>query len=390
MDASERPRAAIVHTPAAGDYHLGPGHPLDPVRVELALDLVRACGLLTPAGPVDLLRPETLDEEDLLLVHDAAYVETVKAASAAPESFEPRMGLGTGDNPVAVGIHETSLAICSCAAGAVAMVLDGREDRTFAISGGLHHAHRARAAGFCVYNDPAVAIAMALREHPDLRIMYLDIDAHHGDGVQEAFYDEPRVLTVSLHESGRFLFPGTGMPEESGGPGAPGSAVNVPMPPLADGTCYQSVFEAVVEPVARAWRPDLLVAQCGCDAHHADPLTHLGLTIDDFGELYRRIVALAEEHCAGKLTALGGGGYGLYSTVPRAWTLLTCVLAGIDPPNGLPEAWRRESATLSGAEAPRTLTTDRFELSPERRALVQEQTAEAIAALAGRGIPGLA
>lgn len=351
----------LVYSDAMAGYDLGSGHPLKPERFTLAVDLMRAYGLLADAGgPVAVVSPEEpLADEALALVHDLAYIETVRESSADPGRFtwRTRHGIGPGDTPAAPGLHDAAALIAAGTTMALRRVLDGDgTERPFAVAGGLHHAHRDRAAGFCVYNDPAIAIAVALRDHPGLRVAYLDIDAHHGDGVQEAFDDTPDVLTISLHESGRYLYPGTGREVETGTGSGEGFALNVPLPPFANGACYALAFDEVVAPALASFHPDVLVAQCGVDAHHADPLTHLALTLTDYRDLYERITELADAHCAGRLVCTGGGGYGTYSAVPRAWTLLAATLAEAELPEALPEEWRERSAALSGQRAPATLT----------------------------------
>jgi len=306
----------------------------------------------------------------------------VKRASADPRAFVPSHGLGTADNPVFEGMHEVSALIVGGGIEGIAAVLDGRCRRTFNIAGGLHHAQRDRASGFCVYNDPAVAIAWALRENPDARVAYVDVDAHHGDGVQNAFYDTDRVLTLSVHESGQYLFPDTGFVSDIGAGAGEGFAVNVPMPPLAGDGCYHEVLERVIAPALRAYRPDILVAQCGCDNHHEDPLTHLALTLPGYRTLVHDLFALADEVCDGRIAACGGGGYGVYRTVPRAWTCVLAELLGEMLPEELPEAWRAQDSAASGAEAPRLLTADdEFELSEPREAKVTAETDGGIAGL---------
>jgi acetoin utilization protein AcuC len=249
----------------------------------------------------------------------------------------PERGLGPGeDTPAFKGMHDASALVCGATIAAVAAVTSGRFERAFSPAGGLHHAHRDRAAGFCVYNDCAVAIAAALDADPSLRVVYLDIDAHHGDGVQEAFYEQPRVLTISLHEDGRYLYPGTGSFRERGRGDGEGSAINVPMPPYATSECYTLAFDDVVAPAIGAFGPDLIVAQCGADAHWSDPLTNLDMTLSGFESMYRRIVGLADAVCGGRVVACGGGGYAWEHVVPRAWTLLAADLAEVRLPETLP------------------------------------------------------
>jgi len=235
--------------------------------------------------------------------------------------------------------------------------VSGDSARAFAPAGGLHHAHRDHAAGFCVYNDPAVAIARALSRRPNLRIAYVDIDAHHADGVQEAFYDEPRVLVISIHEDGRYLFPGTGCYREHGAGEGLGTTVNVPMPPYAGPDSYRLVFDQVVAPLVRSFAPDVMVTQNGADAHWSDPLTSLGMTIPGYETLFDRLSALSDELCGGRLVALGGGGYSWLTVVPRVWTLLAASLLDLDLPDEIPAEWQERVRALGG-EPPARLRDD--------------------------------
>jgi acetoin utilization protein AcuC len=231
-------------------------------------------------------------------------------------------------------------------------VLEGRVQHAFNPGGGLHHAMPGRAAGFCVYNDPALAIDWLLRNGAE-RVAYVDVDVHHGDGVERAFVDDPRVLTVSLHESGRFLFPGTGEPDDIGGPGALGSVVNVPLAPQTAGAVWLDAFDAVVGPLVRAFAPDVLVTQLGCDTHVSDPLAHLSLTLDDLSVIYRRLHELAHDVCEGRWVATGGGGYQLVRVVPLAWTLAFAEMAGVPAPVETPMPWRELVVARLGVTPPR-------------------------------------
>lgn len=327
---------AFAYTPALDGYNLGPDHPFRPERVSRAVSLMEEHGLIAEGA----LRPiafEAASREDLLRVHSAGYIAVVERASGPGGLWPPQAGIGPGDTPAFPGMHDAAALICGATSAALKAVTSGSHVRGFSPAGGLHHAHRDYASGFCVYNDIAVAIAGALDREPGLRIAYIDIDAHHGDGVQDIFYEEPRVLTISLHEDGRFLFPGTGSLTERGSGAGDGYAVNVPLPPYATPACYLLAFDEVVNPAIRAFEPSVLVAQCGADAHWSDPLTSLGLTLPGFEQLYRRIVALADEVCAGRLLVTGGGGYSWQHVVPRAWTLLAGVLANAPLAEALPK-----------------------------------------------------
>jgi acetoin utilization protein AcuC len=353
----------LVYDKSLEAYDLGASHPLRPERFSLAVDLMKAYGLLdrgpeppTSANVVSI--PSPASDDDLETVHAEEYIHVVKRAGEDPHHFRPQRGIGPGDTPAFRNMHEASALACASTRIAVDSVLDGAAVRSFSVAGGLHHAHRDRAAGFCVYNDPAVAIACTTRDHPGLRVAYLDIDAHHGDGVQEAFWERDDVLTVSLHESGRYLFPGTGDVREIGAGTGLGHAVNVPLPPYADDACYRIAFEEVVAPTVRAFAPDLIVAQCGADAHRNDPLTHMALTVCGHRWLLDRIVDLADELCSGRLAATGGGGYDTFSAVPRCWANVMAALMGRSLADELPESWRQQVSTLTGREAPQALSEE--------------------------------
>jgi acetoin utilization protein AcuC len=318
-------------------YNLG-DHPLDPIRLELTIALAHDLGILDRAG-VSVVPPSPVDEALLLRVHDSSYVDAVKRASDDP--YFSGFGLGSSDNPVFARMHEASALVTGASVAAAEAVYTGAARRAVNISGGLHHAMPDRAAGFCIYNDPAVAIQRLL-ELGCSRVAYVDIDVHHGDGVQAIFWDEPRVLTVSLHETPLALFPGTGFPYETGGPGAPGSAVNVALPPATDDAGWLRAFHAVVPSVLRAFRPELLVTQCGADTYVLDPLADLRLSVDGQRAAHLALRELAEELCDGRWIATGGGGYALVEAVPRTWTHLLATVTGdaLDPRTLIPRSWQ--------------------------------------------------
>ncbi|MBN2823341.1 MAG: acetoin utilization protein AcuC [Coriobacteriia bacterium] len=348
---------ALVYDSRLSRYDLGPHHPLRPERVSRSVELMSAFGLLNTA--IRTIPSRLALDEELQLFHTPGYVRAVRDADTAERSMLLAHGLGTADNPVFPGVHEAAALVAGAGIVAMREVLDGVTPRSFSIAGGLHHAHANRAAGFCVYNDVAVAIADALSRNLRLRIAYIDIDAHHGDGVQEAFYAEPRVLTVSIHESGRSLFPGTGFPDERGDGDALGTSVNVPLPPEATDACYRLVFNTVIEPAVQAFAPDLIVLQAGFDTHHADPLTSLGMTLPGYHWLTQSIVTLADDLCGGRTVAFGGGGYSWEHIVPRAWSMLAAMLAGVSLPPSLPPAWL--SAQVSaGIDVPHLLDEDEW------------------------------
>ena len=296
------------------------------------MDLARRTGAL---GDATVVAPTAATQDHLELVHAAGYISAVRAAR--PDSM---FGLGTGDNPVFEGMHDASALTAGASVRAAELVWTGAFRRAVSISGGLHHALRSRASGFCIYDDPAMAIAWLLANGAE-RVAYVDVDVHHGDGVQELFWNDPRVLTVSLHESGATLFPGTGWPDETGGTAAPGSAVNVAFGAGTGPQQWLRTFGAVVPQVLRHFRPQVLVTQHGCDTHHLDPLANLELTIDAQAVAHRWLRSLADELCGGRWVALGGGGYAATEVVPRSWTQLIAAATGTDVAGETPQDWRQ-------------------------------------------------
>lgn len=354
------PAAAVIYSDDYLKYDFSPSHPMKPVRLKLTAELMRAYGIFD-RSEVQLVEPRPATGAELSLVHDQSYIDKVKELSGpdAGTAYAPRWGLGTGDNPVFPRMHEASATIAGGSLQGAAMVISGEVEHAFHFGGGLHHAHRDRASGFCVYNDAAIAIAWLRKEH-DARVLYLDVDAHHGDGVQNFFYRDPHVLTISIHESGRHLFPGTGFPVEMGEDEGRGYSVNLPLEPFTTDDVYLEGYDGLVPPLARAFKPDIIVTQNGCDAHFSDPLAHLSLTMEGFAALAGRIHRLAHEVSGSRWLALGGGGYQAFTVVPRAWTLLAAAQAGIKLDEELPEPWRELCARYAGGEAPRYLIREQL------------------------------
>lgn len=326
----------FVSAPELDEPMLGADHPFKAVRLPLTRTLLEHAGLL---DPTEIVAPERIDPRLLYRVHDADYVEAVKlAARGDPLDDAWTYGLGTADNPIVPRMDVAALRIVDATVTAAAVVARGEALRAASFAGGLHHAQRARASGFCLFNDLAVAIEL-LTSRYGLRVAYLDIDAHHGDGVQAAFEERGDVLTISLHESGRFLFPGTGFEDEIGRGAGHGTCVNVPVDPGTDDASYLEVFDLVVPSALAAFRPDVILLQAGADAHRFDPLAHLELSIAGLIAVYERVMALADRFSAGRLVVTGGGGYDPYRTVPRAWAHLWCEMAGRRLPETLPASW---------------------------------------------------
>jgi acetoin utilization protein AcuC len=361
-------------------YDFGPDHPLKPIRVKLTVSLIRACGM-TDAEDVVTLPRASFTTDDVLQMHSEAYVEAVMLASqdpAAPGLFA--FGLGPGDNPTFHGMHDASLEVCGASVAAARAVWTGEVAHAFNPAGGLHHAMPDRASGFCVYDDPAAGINWLLANGAR-RVAYVDVDTHHGDGVQAFYYDDPRVLTISLHESGRFLFPGTGFTDEIGTGDAVGSSLNVPLEPSTTGDIWLSAFDAVVPEALDAFDPDVLVTQLGCDTHATDPLAHLALITNDYMKIATRLHRLAHEHAEGRWVALGGGGYQLATVVPRAWTIYFAELSGADLPHEVPWAWMHEAENSVGVRPPETFNDRPVRLRSERRSMVERAAMQSVEAL---------
>ncbi|MEW6638585.1 MAG: acetoin utilization protein AcuC [Actinomycetota bacterium] len=359
-------RAVIVHDRALEAYGFGPDHPFNPIRIRLALDLCEAAGLLNDY-PYVAAGPAT--DEDLRTVHSLSYIRMVQRAGHGTGDLRELVhyGLGTPDNPIFPNMHEACAHVVGAVIHACRMVMNGEADHAMCISGGLHHALRSQASGFCVYNDAGAAIMRLKEEHPGIRVAYVDTDAHHGDGVQWSFYDDPEVLTISMHESGRYLFPGTGGVEERGRDGGVGYSVNVPLEPYTDDESWISCFEAVVPEALRAFRPDLILSQNGCDGHVLDPLTHLGATTRFYEHVPRRMHELAHELCDGRWVATGGGGYDHWRVVPRAWTMLWAVLSHQAIPEKIPEDWLEAILPKSPVTLPRLMHDEPAEYPPVAR-----------------------
>jgi acetoin utilization protein AcuC len=341
--------------PALVGYNFGRGHPLAPIRVDLTMRLAREFGILDRPD-VSLAAAPGAREATLRLLHDAPYLAAVRRAGVDPNSTDLYRGLGTGDNPTFHGMYEASALVAGQSVAAAEAVWRGEVAHAVNIAGGLHHALAGSASGFCVFNDVALGIARLLELGAE-RVAYVDIDVHHGDGVQALFFDDPRVLTISLHESGRTLFPGTGFCDEIGGPGALGTSVNVALPAGTGDAGWLRAFEAVVPPLLRAFAPEVLVTQHGCDTHAEDPLAHLVMTVDGQRASYARLHELAHELCGGRWVATGGGGYALVDVVPRSWTHLLAEVTGeaLDPGLDTATDWQAHVRAL-GAPPPLRMT----------------------------------
>ena len=351
-------------------YDHGPQHPLRPQRVLLTRDLIHAYGIVDGQRVVQTDARDATDDE-LALVHTERYIEAVKGAGSGQPGDWWRFGFGPGDNPIFPQMHEASRRVAGASLVGAEAVLTGRSEHAFNPAGGLHHAMPERASGFCVYDDPALAIAWMLK-HGANRIAYVDVDVHHGDGPQAIFFDDPRVLTISIHQDGRSLFPGTGFIDELGSGDARGTKVNVPLPPYTLDDEWLAAFREVVPPLVSNWKPDVLVTQLGCDTHFTDPLAMVGLTTRAYFETAKTLHELAHDAAGGKWLATGGGGYQWVRVVPRAWTIYFAEMAEFQLPDEIPEEWIEEAEREAGHEVPHTL----FEQAP-----TSPRTSEAVDAV---------
>ncbi|MBX9396068.1 acetoin utilization protein AcuC [Streptomyces sp. TRM72054] len=355
-------RAQLMWDEAVTGYDFGPDHPMDPVRLALTRRLVEAFGL---DREMDVVAAKAAGESTLRLVHREDYIAAVKAASVDPGAADQSYGLGTLDDPAFVGMHEVSALIAGQSVGAAEAVWRGEALHAVNFAGGLHHAMPAAASGFCIYNDASLAVARLLELGAE-RVVYVDVDVHHGDGVQAAFWDDPRVLTISLHEHPRTLFPQTGWPEETGAEGAAaGSAVNVALPAGTGDAGWLRAFHAVVPELVAEFRPQVLVTQHGADTHFEDPLAHLAVSLDAQRAVQVACHELAHEYAEGRWVALGGGGYAVVEVVPRSWTHLVGIVAGreVAPEAMIPEEWRHEVFARTRQLAPVRMTDGRWPVS---------------------------
>ena len=326
-------KVAFVYEDALSRHSLSETHPMKPVRLRYTFELLEAYGAFD-APNASVVSPRLASDEEVLRFHTRPYLEALQRLSLgeAEGLSEGSFGLGPGDNPVYDGMYEAAALSAGASMRAAELLASGEADAAFSISGGLHHAMPGYASGFCVFNDPVLAIKALLLA--GMRVAYVDIDCHHGDGVQHGFYDTDEVLTISVHESGAFLFPGTGFTQETGAGKGRGYSVNLPLYPYTGDEVYLWAFREVVAPLLEAFQPDVLVTQLGIDSHFLDPITHLGLTVQGFGLAVSELAPRAP-----KWLALGGGGYDLQA-VARAWSLAFGVMSGRELADEIPAAYR--------------------------------------------------
>lgn len=356
-------KAAFIHHSDSTGYKFHEGHPFDPIRQTLTIDLLKTADALTDD---QIEAPEVIVDDELLsLVHRMDFIHAVKQLNDAHDHHEnaalaEKYGLKTEDTPVFQGIHQAASAIVSGSVAAANAVMSGRIAHAFHLAGGLHHALPDRAAGFCVYNDASIAIKH-IRQTYGARVLYIDTDVHHGDGVQWTFYDDPEVCTYSIHETGKFLFPGTGFVYEKGIDRGFGTCFNVPLEPYTEDDSWLESFEVTIRKVIVSFKPDVIISQHGCDAHAFDPQSHIHCSMKIYHQIPAIIHELAHTYTNGRWIALGGGGYDIWRVVPRAWSLIWLEMTdqpirfadAAHSPLLLPAGWLQRWSAKSPVELPR-------------------------------------
>lgn len=361
-----------------GSYNYGDEHPMKPVRLKLTYELIKEYGLFD-LPEVAVVEGRKASREEILLAHTADYIEALHDANDG--TIDPstgfRFSLGAGDNPVFKGVYDWSLSSVGASAQAAELILTGRADIAFNICGGLHHAMRERASGFCYLNDGVVAIQLLI--NAGKRVAYIDIDAHHGDGVQSSFFDTDKVLTISLHENGHYLFPGTGFPDEIGRGDGYGFSINLPFPPGADDETFATGFEQLVPPLIDSFKPDIVVTQLGVDTFRTDPITHLQLTTNGFERMVRNIKSFTLPWIA-----LGGGGYNM-GNVARAWTLAWAIMCNSEVDEEIPKQFRETAVQFGFSD--RSLRDTPFNLPPGEQEGMRLKMEESIGKLLETALP---
>jgi acetoin utilization protein AcuC len=359
-------------------YKFHDHHPFNQLRVKLTYDLLRTMNALDDS---QIISPRIATDDELALVHDRAYIEAVKEAGEGrlPEEIALNYGLGTEDTPIFPNMHEASALLVGSTLTAVDYVLSGKVKHALSLGGGLHHGFRGKASGFCIYNDSSVAIKY-IQEKYNLRVLYVDTDAHHGDGVQWTFYDDPNVCTFSIHETGRYLFPGTGNVNERGQGKGYGFSFNIPVDAFTEDESWLDAYTQAFREIADFFKPDIILTQNGADSHYYDPLTHLSATMKIYREIPKLAHEIAHQYCEGRWIAVGGGGYDIWRVVPRAWALIWLEMTEQSNISGnLPQEWIDKWQKHSPVPLP-TEWDDPEDLYPPipRKAEITEKNAQTV------------
>jgi acetoin utilization protein AcuC len=335
------------------NYKFNSHHPFNQFRLKLTLDLLKKHGAIEDRF---IIPPKIATDEQLALIHDVSYIQAVKQAGNGnlAQEIAENYGLGTEDTPIFPGMHEASSFLVGGTLTAVDQVMTGKAKHALHLGGGLHHGFRGKASGFCVYNDSSVAIKY-LQEKYQARVLYVDTDAHHGDGVQWSFYDDPSVCTLSIHETGRYLFPGTGNITERGQGKGYGYSFNVPLDAFTEDESWLYSYETSLREVAAFFKPDVILTQNGVDAHYHDPLTHLSTSMKIYREIPKIAHEIAHTYCDGRWIAVGGGGYDIWRVVPRAWSYIWLEMTENSNCSGsLPISWVKEWQQKAPVSLPTT------------------------------------
>ncbi|MBH5316797.1 acetoin utilization protein AcuC [Paenibacillus sp. GSMTC-2017] len=376
--------AVFIHHSDSSGYKFHDDHPFDPIRQLLTIDLLKEANALSDD---DIVSPDYIVDEELLsLVHRDDYIQAVKQLNSEDDPrrksvIAEQYGIMTEDTPHFEGLHEAASAIVTGSVAAAESVMSGQSLHAFHLAGGHHHAFPDKASGFCVYNDAAIAIRH-IRKHYNARVLYVDTDVHHGDGVQWIFYDDPDVCTYSIHETGKYLFPGTGFAYEKGVDKGFGTSFNVPLEPYTEDESWLESFNVTIRKVIDSFKPDVIISQHGCDAHAYDPLSHIHCSMNIYKEIPAILHELAHTYTDGKWIALGGGGYDIWRVVPRAWSLvwlemmdhpLASSIKGSEPVP-LPARWLEQWQPKSPNELPHNwLDADDDIVTIPRRDIISEQ-----------------
>jgi acetoin utilization protein AcuC len=370
--------AIFIYSDDLLNYKFNSHHPFNQFRLKLTLDLLKKLNAIDDSM---IISPKQASEDELALIHDRQYIQAVKQAghgNLPPEKAE-NYGLGTEDTPIFPNMHEASSFLVGGTLTAVDYVMTGKAKHALHLGGGLHHGFRGKASGFCVYNDSSVAIKY-LQEKYNARVLYVDTDAHHGDGVQWSFYDDPNVCTLSIHETGRYLFPGTGHITERGQGSGYGYTFNIPLDAFTEDESWLHAYETSLREVAEFFKPDVIITQNGADSHYYDPLTHLSSTMKIYQEIPKLAHEIAHKYCDGKWIAVGGGGYDIWRVVPRAWARIWLEMTENSNCSGnLPRSWVEEWQKKASVPLP-TTWEDPENLYPPipRKAEIMEKNAQTV------------
>lgn len=338
----------VIYNPKYSMYNLGDSHPFSPQRTEMLIDLLKEWGVYK-----EPIEPDAISPDKLRAIHDEKFIDVVEKVSAGLEvEGVEKFGIGTSDNPIFQGMAEGARYQVGGTVLGARLLIEGKADKVLQLGGGFHHAHHNLASGFCTYNDLSMAISEMVNH--GWHVAYLDIDVHHGDGVQEIFYSDGNVMTISVHESGEYLFPGKGWIHELGRGMGRSLKLNIPLEPFSEGDSYFEVLDKVIKPALAWFKPDALIVQAGADAHYSDPLADNLLTTHDYEKIFNKIIEIADNSCNGKALFTLGGGYSQVAT-PRVWALLYLILNKINIPETLPENWRKRWEQILNKPIPATL-----------------------------------